>query len=320
MFKPEIKSDIGEDISILLQLDNHSQSYICECGDARKLTVKDCQNTDVIFISHTHIDHFINFDTILRHQIGGNRKVIVCGPEGISHQLQAKIKGYTWNLIEENAIVYEIREIINAHLIRQYEVQPPHWTLKEIGVMDENTIYRNERFKVNFTILDHKIPSIAYLFKEEDSVNIDLTKATFKGGTWVKDLKLAFKNNDELATILVGNKAFIAKELFYLMTIKVGNSVGIIMDHAANTANHDKIKALFSHCDKAFIECFYKADDKAFAEQNYHSYSEQSGKIMRESQVKEAIPVHFSRKYNEEQIREVIEEFEKEFRKIPPSV
>ena len=68
MILPELKSKIGEDISILVRLDNHTPSYICECGDASELTLKECQNTEGIFISHTHIDHFINFDQILRHQ------------------------------------------------------------------------------------------------------------------------------------------------------------------------------------------------------------------------------------------------------------
>jgi len=77
MFLPEVKSKFNEDISILIKLDNYSSNFICECGDASDLTVKECQNTEAIFVSHTHIDHFINFDFILRHQIGiGRRKMV----------------------------------------------------------------------------------------------------------------------------------------------------------------------------------------------------------------------------------------------------
>ncbi len=81
------------------------------------------------------------------------------------------------------------------------------------------------------------------------------------------------------------------------------------MDHAANDANHDKIKKLFTHCDKVFIESFYKAEDKEFADSNYHSYSTASAKIMKASQVKTAIPVHFSRKYKADEIEILIAEF-----------
>jgi len=45
MFLPEVKSKANENISILLKIDNHSYNYICECGDASGLTVKECQST-----------------------------------------------------------------------------------------------------------------------------------------------------------------------------------------------------------------------------------------------------------------------------------
>ncbi len=48
MFLPEIKSEPSEDISILIKLDNHSDFYLCECGQASRLTVKDCQQTTAI--------------------------------------------------------------------------------------------------------------------------------------------------------------------------------------------------------------------------------------------------------------------------------
>ncbi|MEL6834014.1 MAG: hypothetical protein AAFP77_13560 [Bacteroidota bacterium] len=61
-----VKSQENEDISILVKADNHSFNYICDCGDASDLTIRECQDTAAIFLSHTHIDHFVNFDFILR--------------------------------------------------------------------------------------------------------------------------------------------------------------------------------------------------------------------------------------------------------------
>lgn len=309
MFLPEIKSKPNEDISILFRLDNHSHNYICECGDASGLGVKECQNTRAIFISHTHIDHFVNFDQILRHQIGIEQRVVITGPKDIHLQVQAKIRGYSWNLIKPGAIVYEIREIISKSEINIYEVEPPVWELKKLKTLNSNTIYENDRFQVNFTILDHKLPVIAYLFKEADSVKIDLSKAEFKGGRWVKELKQAFETGQKTQVITIEGKAYKAEELFYLLDIKHGDSLGVIMDHAATDENHAKIKDLFTHANKVFIECFYKTEEKEMAVLNYHSYAEQSGKIMQICGVKEPVPVHFSRKYSPAEIEQIREEF-----------
>lgn len=309
MFLPEVKSKVNEDISILIKLDNYSFNFICECGDASDLTVKECQNTEAIFVSHTHIDHFINFDFILRHQIGIGRRIIICGPEGITQQVQSKIKGYQWNLIEENSITYEIREIKKDGRIEIAEINPPHWKIIQLENKHPDTLYKNERFTVDFVILDHKTDSIAYRFKEEDTVKIDISKSDFKGGKWVRELKIAYEQGNESALIQIEDRAFKAAELFQLLEIKHGDSLGVIMDHAANEANHQKIQSLFLDCNQVFIECFYKAEDKEFAKQNFHSYSEASAKIMKACNVKTATPVHFSRKYKEEEVKVLLDEF-----------
>jgi len=314
MFIPEIKSKVNEDISILLKLDNHSHHYICECGDASGLTVKDCQNAQAIFISHTHIDHFINFDTILRHQIGIEKRIIICGPEGIIRQVQSKIKGFTWNLIEKGAIIYEVREIVNENLIRRYEIEPPLWEIKPLEPITNGLVFQTERFDVHFTLLDHKIPSVAYLFKEQDSIKIDMSNSEFRGGKWVRELKTAFEKKEETKPILIEDTTYEAKDLFHLLEVKKGHTLGVIMDHAAHESNHQKIKDLFANCDTVLIESFYKAEDQEQAEANYHSYSTQSGNIMKACGVKEAIPVHFSRRYKEEDIQILLAEFEQAFR------
>lgn len=315
MFIPILKSKPSEDISLLLQLDNHSFNYICDCGDASELTVKDCRNTKAIFISHTHIDHFINFDFILRHQLGIGEKVTICGPKGITAQVQAKIRGYSWNLVEADAIIYEVREIVDGQQIQISELAPPLWEIKPKEVMESAVIYKNDRFQVSYIALDHKLPSIAYLFKENDTVKIDIEKSPWRGGKWINQLKKAYEAEDADAMIEIEKEQHRAKDLFHLLHIQAGATLGIIMDHAANAENQAKIKSLFSNCDQVFIESFYKVADKAFADLNFHSYSAASGALMKACKVKNAIPVHFSRKYTAAEVEELIAEFESAYEK-----
>ena len=310
MILSEVISRNDEDICISVRFDNHAGSYFCECGDASELNVRDVQQATAIFISHTHIDHFVNFDFFLRHQLGVERTIVICGPEGITEQVQHRLKSYIWNLIEEGSVAYEVREVIDETTHRRSILKPPLWEVELIENEADGDIYSNEKFKVEYTILDHKTPSVSYLFKESDSVNIDMAESGFRGGPWINELKEAFAAKDESRKIKVWNEEHPASELFHLLKINKGATLGVIMDHAANESNHNKIRSLFKDCDKVYIECFYKAEDQEFAEINYHSYSTQSAKVMREAGVKEPIPVHFSRKYSFEQVEELIEEFE----------
>lgn len=309
MFTATVKSRIGEDIAIMVRPDNHPWNYLCECGDAMDITVKEFQNANAIFISHTHIDHFVNFDSVIRHQLGIQRRIVICGPEGIAQQVQSKIKSYTWNLIQEGAISYEIRELISENEIVVYEVEPPVWELKMLKTISGNTIFEEKGFFVSAILLDHKIPTLAYKFQEYDTVKIDIQGSGFKGGKWVKELKDAFEQNDGKKIIQVEDKEFEANELFQWLHVQKGDTVGVIMDHAANEANHSKIKAHFAKARQVFIESFYKDEDKELASANFHSYASMSGKIMKESEIQEPIPVHFSRKYKEEDIAQLTGEF-----------
>ena len=308
MFNVTIKSEKDEDICFLIKIENHSFNYICECGEAKSLSVKECQNTNAIFISHTHIDHFVNFDTILRHQIGIGRKVVVCGPKGIISQVQNRIKSYNWNLIKAGAITYEIREILAEGSIRSVTLSPPFWEQENEKQYQESSIFEEKDFYVTYKILNHKTDSIAYAFRGKDKFKMELPK-NFKGGKWVADLKNAYESNNKDAQIIIDDKPYTAEDLFYLIKLEVGTKLGFIMDHAAVEENHKKIKQEFLDFDQVFIECFYKDEDKEFAENNYHSYAAMSGKLMKECNVNEATPVHFSRKYENEDIEVLIAQF-----------
>lgn len=311
MVQAEIKSLLKEDISILIKVPNSAKHYLCDCGEASLLTVKEVQSVSAIFISHTHIDHFSNFDGIFRHQTGSGEKIVICGPKNIHRQIEARLKSYTWNLIDENAIEYEIREIVSKEEINVYKIRPPHWNLELI--VTQHFLFEDEYVNVDFAILDHKTNSIAYLFAEKDSVTFNENGLEFKKGKWISELKKAFENNDSEKEIEIEGTVYKASDLFHFLARNKGYKLGVIMDHAVCEDNYEKIKTVFREADMVYIETFYKDEDQEFAKINYHSFASASGKIMKECEVKEAIPIHFSRRYVESDQLEIETAFYKAF-------
>jgi len=124
-------------------------------------------------LSHTHIDQFVNFDTVLRHQIGIQRKIVVVGPIGIIGQVQNRIKNYCWNLIEKGSVSYEVREIQKLGMYKSAVLSPPVWEKEEEQIINSNTIFDERAFNVEYEILDHKTDSIAYLFKGIDKLKLN---------------------------------------------------------------------------------------------------------------------------------------------------
>lgn len=318
MIYSEIKNLVDEDIAILVSFDNHPYQYLCECGQASKLSVKEIQQCKAIFISHTHIDHFINFDSVLRHQIGTQNHVVIAGPPELAKQVQAKLKAYTWNLVSADAIHYEVREVHENHRIKRYRLLPPFWELEALSEEIGTPLYETDKFEVAAVLLDHKTPSMAYKFKEKDSVQIHLEKSEFRGGPWIKTLKEAFVANLPNTPIQVNGRSYKAFELYNLLTIKEGMSLGVIMDHASSAANHRKIAEVFTGTTKVYIESFYLEQDRDLAEKNYHSYTKASASIMNTCGIHTAIPVHFSRKYNATEITALKNEFQQYLQQKTP--
>ena len=241
------------------------------------------------------------------------KRITICGPKGIAQQVQSKIKAYIWNLIEDDEITYEIREIIAEDLIQVYLLKPKDWNLELLHTLAGDQIYQEDNFTVRYTILDHKTDSIAYRFDHADKVNIDLESSELRGGSWIEGLKEAFLNHKPDLVLNIQGQEYLAKNLFPLLNITKGHSLGVIMDHAANAINHQKIEQLFSNCNTVYIERFFKKSDQELAKAHYHSYTLASASIMKKIGVQKAIPIHFSRRYKTEDIQDLILEFEEIF-------
>jgi ribonuclease Z len=300
LIKAENKSHISEDICFYATADNHPWSYLFDCGRARYLGAGDCKALRAIFVTHTHIDHFCNFDTLLRHHVGLRRLVTVVGPKGIAQNVQGKGLSYTWNLIRRYRPVYEIREIDNNKMTI-YEMGPPHWEPQLITSydIDDGVCFREKGMTVKFAALDHKIPSIAYTLEEDSALNIK--EFPYRPGPWIKELKDAYlAKQDDLEIQVSEDQSFPAKELFQYLYTKVGSKLGYAMDHLACKRNHTIMKEFFHRADELVIEGFFRDCDRNYALRHFHSTAYESGNLAREAEVKKLTLVHHSRRYQSE--------------------
>jgi ribonuclease Z len=126
----------------------------------------------------------------------------------------------------------------------------------------QNFLFEDEYVNVDFAILDHKTDSIAYLFREKDSVTFNENGLEFKKGKWISELKKAFENNDSDQEIEIEGTVYKASDLFHFLTRNKGYKLGVIMDHAVCEDNYEKIKTVFREADMVYIETFYKDEDQ----------------------------------------------------------
>jgi ribonuclease Z len=297
VIKTENKSHISEDICFYASPDNHPWSYLFDCGRARYLNAGDCKSLRAVFVTHTHIDHFCNFDTLLRHHVGMRRPVTIVGPSGIAANVQGKGLSYTWNLIRKRRVVYEVREVKGDH-VSVYELGPPDWEPRLITdyKIKDGVVFREKGISVKTRELDHKIPSMAYSLEEDSTLNI--SEFPYRPGPWIRELKEAKERGDDDRLIQVTPESSLpAHELYSYLFTKKGWKLGYAMDHLASEKNHAIMRELFKDANELVIEGFFRDCDRNYALRHHHSTAYESGKLAREANVTKLTLVHHSRRY-----------------------
>src|SRR5204863_505445 len=66
---------------------------------------------EAVFVSHTHMDHFMGFDQLLRLFLARDATLRLYGPAGLADCVAGKLAGYTWTLTDEYAFTLEVTEI-----------------------------------------------------------------------------------------------------------------------------------------------------------------------------------------------------------------
>jgi ribonuclease BN (tRNA processing enzyme) len=68
------------------------ETILFDLGDISNLPPRKIQRLEHVFVSHTHIDHFIGFDRLLRVLAGRQKKLNFYGPPDFIAQVQHKLQ------------------------------------------------------------------------------------------------------------------------------------------------------------------------------------------------------------------------------------
>jgi ribonuclease Z len=99
-FHPSLVNGPFDDPAVYVDFLFERRALLFDLGDIRALPPRKILRLTHIFISHTHIDHFIGFDHLLRLCLGREKRLHLFGPPGFIAQVEHRLASYTWNLVE----------------------------------------------------------------------------------------------------------------------------------------------------------------------------------------------------------------------------
>ena len=312
--KPALINDPFGDPGLVVNFLLQKRALLFDLGDLSMLSNGTLLKVSHVFVSHTHIDHFIGFDRLLRTLFGHEKTLTIFGPKNIIKNVQGKLAGFTWNLVEQysESLTIEVVEVDESSLSKA-----TFRAIERFKLCDERKepfvdriIIDDSAFSVSAAILEHRVPCLGFALKEKPHVNIDkekLESMNAKPGAWLNELKQSVVRNDpESKTIKVPLKDGSNTEDIPLGQLKddlieifPGQKIGYVVDTVFNDRNSKKIVDLVGSADIFFCESPFLADEEERGEARCHLTSRQAGMLAREAGVKKLQVFHFSSRHKD---------------------
>jgi len=312
-FYPRLVNAPFDDPGLFISFIFAKRAAMFDLGDIHALAARDILKISHVFITHTHMDHFIGFDQLLRLFLGRDQSIHMYGPEGFLENVEGKLSGYSWNLVQHysHRFVLKVSEVHPKQLITKEYMCRNRFIPEKRAIKQpfDGILHKEPALSFEGALLDHDIPCLGFSVQEQFHINIIKDRVSELGltiGPWLNEFKQAlFKNQDpnsEFEAKCAKNssikKRFVLGDLAKrIARITPGQKVTYIADVAYNKPNVEKIIRLAKDADHLFIEAAFLEKDRDIAGKKGHLTAWQAGHIAGKSRVKQFTPFHFSPRY-----------------------
>ena len=315
-FHPRLINDPFSDPGLYIPFLYEKRALMFDLGELNLLTPRDLLKVSHVFVTHAHMDHFIGFDKLLRIFLGREKELHLFGPPGFFERVEGKLRGYTWNLVEEYEynLMLKVSEVHNNRILTRKYLCSEGFGYGEIYTENyaSGILYENPRFLIRGVLLDHRIPCLGLSLEENFSVNIiseELEKLGLEVGPWLTRFKKALYENhpedmdffvtkEEKGEIIEERRFPIGELKDKIAKITPGQKITYITDVVGSQDNQQKIINIAKGSDHLFIEAAFMAQDTSTAREKYHLTAGEAGRLAREANVKKLTLFHFSPRYS----------------------
>jgi ribonuclease Z len=314
--QPTLINDPFGDPGLLVQFLLQKRALLFDLGDLSALSNGALLKVSHVFVSHTHIDHFIGFDRLLRSLFGREKTLTIFGPKNIIQNVAGKLAGFTWNLVDQydESLTIEVVEVLESGLLKG-----TFRAIERFQLCDERQepfvdgmIVDDPTFSVRTAILEHRVPCLGFALEEKPHVNIDkekLESMKAEPGPWLNELKQSVLRDDSESTLIEvpfkepgGSRTEdipMGQLKNDLVEVFPGQKIGYVVDTVFNDRNRKKIVGLVDSADIFFCESPFLADEEERGQARFHLTSRQAGTLAREAGVKQLQVFHFSSRHKD---------------------
>jgi ribonuclease Z len=306
-FRPALVNGPFQDCALYVALRWQGDALLFDLGRLDRLNPANCLRLSHVFVSHTHMDHFMGFDQLLRLTLPRDRELTVCGPPGLIDNIAGKLAGYTWNLTASYLFRLIVIERHASHLARAGFRASSGFAREPLPDVPAppGELVATPGFRIETTTLNHRIPCLAFAVVEPRHLNVrtDVLEARgYRPGPWLSRLKTAIRAGDDAAGIVVptssGTVTVDAGTLRHdLVDDQAGQRITYVVDTLFDAENAARIVELAAAADVFYCEARFLDVDRDEAEKRHHLTARQAGFLARAAGVRRLEVFHFSPRY-----------------------
>jgi ribonuclease Z len=302
IFRYRLVNDLFGDPALFIRILREKRAVQFDLGDIGGLTPSEIYKITDVFVTHTHIDHFIGFDTLLRAVLRRQIPLNIYGPPNIARCVAGKLRGYTWNLIRDYPL--EINVFAHDGKSLAHSVFKAHNRFKREDVAEsvsDGTLLEDPLFRVKAVKLSHGTPCLAYSIEENFHINIDRDRLIRKGldiGPWLSIFKNALRKNAPAdSTVEISGRHYRMDELSDIAMITEGQKITFATDVAMTAKNIARLVELATGSDVFYCEAYFLEKDREKAKERSHLTAKTCGLIAKKAGVKKLFVSHISPRY-----------------------
>lgn len=287
----QLINGLDGDPALYVQPNQSSDCLLIDAGSLDKLSNRELLKIRVLAVTHTHLDHFIGFDRLLRVNIPHFRTLEIIGPTGIVANVRGKLQGYSWNLLVPGQLNFVVHEINSAGMaeafyltnmngfqpepLDNYKDDPPGvgGQARSVKLTTVND------FDIKAVVVDHGIDVLAYYVSMPDSMIVSkkaLNKLGIKPGPWISDLQKIASSGDLRGSVdAFGVQLDAATLASQILERRSGERFIYVTDMVFSRENLVRVQAL-SDLPVDLLVCesnYVKADrDKAISKRHLTTY------------------------------------------------
>jgi ribonuclease Z len=308
LFHPALLHPASGDPGLWIDLPDEGRAVLLDLPEIAHVPTRKLLRVAHAVVTHTHMDHYVGFDHLLRVALRRDEPLSITGPAGFLESVRGRIAAYAWNLIATYPVRLRVQEVDGATL--RAEEYSAASRMRPVPLPDRpftGTVHAERSFRVDVAVLDHGMPVLGVAVREvwHLAVNKDaLERRGLVPGGWLAELKDAMRRGAPAETIVAAARADGSEERLAVGEIGPaivvrgpGQALAYLTDLSATEENLARAAALAAGVDLLVCEAAFLDADRELAAGRHHLTARQAGELARRAGAARLAVFHVSPRY-----------------------